>query len=79
MAFLVLMTWIMLMTSILLLVGLWDLLHHYENRRKERNKRAILWFRPFISKLLLPLIKFSQPRKSRICSLSAGAASSRSS
>ena len=56
MAFLVLMTWIMLMTSILLLVGLWDLLHHYENRRKERNKRAILWFRPFISKLLLPCL-----------------------
>lgn len=56
MAFLVLMTWIMLMTSILLLVGLWDLLHHYENRRKERNKRAILWFRPFVSKLALPCL-----------------------
>ena len=46
----------MLMTSILLLVGLWDLLHQYENRPKERNKRAILWFRPFISKLLLPCL-----------------------
>ncbi len=56
MAFLVLMTWIMLMTSILLLVGLWNLLHHYENRRKERNKRAILWFRPFVSKLALPCL-----------------------
>lgn len=56
MAFLVLMTWIMLMTSILLLVGLWNLLHHYENRRKERNKQAILWFRPFVSKLVLPCL-----------------------
>ena len=56
MAFLVLMTWIMLMTSILLLVGLWDLLHHYEKRRKERNKRVILWFRPFVSKLALPCL-----------------------
>lgn len=50
------MTWIMLMTSILLLVGLWNLLHHYENRRKERNKQAILWFRPFVSKLVLPCL-----------------------
>lgn len=56
MAFLVLMTWIMLMTSILLLGGLWDLLHHYENHRKERNKQAILWFRPFVSKLVLPCL-----------------------
>ena len=56
MAFLVLMTWIMLMTSILLLVGLWDLIHHYENRRKERNKKEIVWFRPFISKLVLPFL-----------------------
>lgn len=56
MAFLVLMTWIMLMTSILLLVGLWDLLHHYEKRRKERNKKEIVWFRPFISKLVLPCL-----------------------
>lgn len=55
-AFLILMTWILLMTSILLLVGLWDLLHHYENRRKERNKQEILWFRPFISKLVLPCL-----------------------
>lgn len=56
MAFLVLMTWIMLMTSILLLVGLWDLLHHYENHRKERNKKDIVWFRPFVSKLVLPCL-----------------------
>lgn len=56
MAFLVLMIWIMLMTSILLLVGLWNTLHRYETRRKERNKQAILWFRPFISKLLLPCL-----------------------
>lgn len=56
MAFLVLMTWIMLMTSILLLVGLWDLIHHYEKRRKERNKKEIVWFRPFISKLVLPCL-----------------------
>lgn len=38
------------------LVGLWNLLHHYENRRKERNKQAILWFRPFVSKLVLPCL-----------------------
>lgn len=56
MAFLVLMTWIMLMTSILLLVGLWGLLHHYENHRKERKKKEIVWFRPFISKLVLPCL-----------------------
>lgn len=56
MAFLILMSWIMFMTSILLLVGLWDLLHHYENHRKARNKQTIVWFRPFISKLILPCL-----------------------
>lgn len=50
------MAFLVLMTSILLLVGLWNLLHHYENRRKERNKQAILWFRPFVSKLVLPCL-----------------------
>lgn len=56
MAFLILMTWIMLMASILLLVGLWDVSHNYEERYKNRHQRDLHWIRPFITKLIFPFL-----------------------
>lgn len=56
MAFLVNLVWIMLMASILVMLAIWKLLHLYQEKRSALNANANKMLRPFISKLLFPIL-----------------------
>ncbi|MEG0332952.1 MAG: mechanosensitive ion channel [Akkermansia sp.] len=56
MAFLFNLVWIILMTGILVLLSIWQLLNSYQKKRYAASNEANKWFRPFLEKLLLPIL-----------------------